>query len=105
VTFRVLRKLSMFLLAWGAAAVALADARVLVELKRPDGTAVTATVVLTRGEAKYRCDTDAAGRCTIKGVAGGVYQVTAEQPGRPATKAKTAVIPPSGDVKLIVNAE
>lgn len=95
----------MFLLVWGTAGVALADASVLVELRRPDGSAVAATVVLTKGETTYRCDTDAAGRCVINGVAGGVYQVTSEQTGKPASKGKTAVIPPSGEVKLIVNAE
>jgi hypothetical protein len=89
---------------WGIASHAAADASVLVELKRADGSPVAAVVVLTKGETKYRCDTDPAGRCVIKGVAGGVYQVTAEQAGK-AGKPKTAVIPPNGEVKLIVNAE
>ncbi|HEY6878700.1 MAG TPA: carboxypeptidase-like regulatory domain-containing protein [Polyangiales bacterium] len=104
-TSRGLRKLSFTLLAWGFAASAAADASVVVELKRADGTPVAAAVVLTKGETKYRCDTDANGRCVIKGVAGGMYQVTAEQAGKTPSKPKTAVIPPSGEVKLIVNAE
>ncbi|HEX5660439.1 MAG TPA: hypothetical protein VFX59_24760 [Polyangiales bacterium] len=89
---------------WSVASLASADASVVVELKRADGSPVAAVVLLTKGESKYRCDTDAAGRCTIAGVAGGVYQVTAEQGGKPG-KPRTAVIPPSGEVKLIVNAE
>jgi hypothetical protein len=90
---------------WSIASLASADASVLVELKRADGSPVAAAVVLTKGETTYRCGTDDAGRCVIKGVVGGVYQVTAEQPGKPASKPKTAVIPPSGEVKLIVNAQ
>jgi hypothetical protein len=105
VTSRVLRKLSFMLLAWGVASSALADASVIVELKRADGSPVAAAVVLTKGDIKYRCDTDQAGRCTIKGVAGGVYQVSAEQAGKPPGKPKPAMIPPNGEVKLIVNAE
>lgn len=85
-------------------APAAADAVVIVELKRADGSAAEGTVELTKGETKHRCSTDKAGRCAIRGVAGGVYAVTVEQEGRPATKGKTAVIPPSGEVKLIVNA-
>ena len=83
---------------------AAADAVVIVELKRPDGSNAEGTVQLTKGETKHRCTTDKAGRCEIRGVAGGVYTVSVEQQGRPAPKEKTAVIPPSGEVKLIVNA-
>lgn len=81
-----------------------ADAVVIVDLKRPDGSSAEGTVQLTKGEAKHRCTTDKSGRCEIRGVSGGVYTVTVEQPGRPSPKEKTAVIPPSGEVKLIVNA-
>ncbi len=92
------------LLVWSFASLAWADASVVVELKRADGSPVAASVVLSKGDTKYRCETDQAGRCVIAGVAGGIYQVTAEQAGK-AGKPKTAVIPPSGEVKLIVNAE
>jgi hypothetical protein len=102
---RALQKLSFTLVVWSVASLAAADASVLVELKRADGRPVSAAVVLTKGETRYRCDTDQAGRCVIKDVAGGIYQVTAEQDGRPPGKPRTAVIPPSGEVKLIVNAE
>lgn len=94
-----------FALVWLLASAALAEASVVVELKRADGTPVAATVVLSKGESSYRCDTDEGGRCVIRGVAGGIYQVRAELPGRQPGKPKTAVIPPSGEVKLIVNAE
>ncbi|MET0286115.1 MAG: carboxypeptidase-like regulatory domain-containing protein [Polyangiales bacterium] len=90
---------------WSIASLASADASVVVELKRADGSPVAAAVVLTKGETQHRCTTDDAGRCVIKGVAGGIYQVIAEQPGKPPAKPKTAVIPPNGEVKLIVNAQ
>ncbi len=76
----------------------------IVELRRPDGTSAEGTVQLSRGELKHRCMTDKAGRCELRGVAGGAYTVSVEQPGRAAPKEKTVVIPPSGEVKLIVNA-
>jgi hypothetical protein len=83
---------------------ARADATVVVELKRPDGSSAEGTVQLTRGDAKHRCTTDKAGRCALSGVLGGMYTVSVEQPGKPGPKDKTVVIPPSGEVKLIVNA-
>jgi hypothetical protein len=82
---------------------ALADATVIVELRRPDGSSTDGTVQLTKGEAKHQCTTSG-GRCALGGVAGGVYTVTVEQAGQPASKQKSVVIPPSGEVKLIVNA-
>jgi hypothetical protein len=83
---------------------ARAEATVVVELKRPDGSAAEGNVQLTKGDSKYRCSTDKAGRCELRGVAGGIYTVNVEQQGRPGPKEKTVVIPPSGEVKLIVNA-
>jgi hypothetical protein len=83
---------------------ALAEATVVVELKRPDGSAAEGTVQLTQGASKHRCSTDKSGRCALSGIAGGVYVVNVEQPGKPPPKDKTVVIPPSGEVKLIVNA-
>jgi hypothetical protein len=60
-------------------------------------------VELTKGDSKHRCTTDK-GRCEIKGVAGGQYTVGVVQTGKPSPKPKTVMIPPSGEVKLIVNA-
>jgi len=85
-------------------AAALADATVVVELKRPDGSTAEGVVQLHKGETHLRCTTDKAGRCELRGVVGGIYTVSVEQAGRPAPKDKTVVIPPSGEVKLIVNA-
>jgi hypothetical protein len=87
-----------------SARAARADATVVVELKRPDGSSAEGTVQLRKGEAKARCTTDKAGRCSLSGIAGGVYTVSVAQPGKPSPKDKTVVIPPSGEVKLIVNA-
>ncbi len=93
-----------FLFSLALASPASADAVVIVDLKRPDGSSAEGTVQLTKGDVKHRCTTDKSGRCEIRGVAGGMYTVTVEQPGRPSPKEKTAVIPPNGEVKLIVNA-
>jgi hypothetical protein len=81
-----------------------AEATVVVELKRPDGSCAEGTVQLTKGDTRYRCNTDKAGRWVLRGVAGGMYTVSVEQSGRAAPKDKSVVIPPSGEVKLIVNA-
>jgi hypothetical protein len=86
------------------ASTALAEATVIVEVKRPDGTSAEGTVQLTKGDTRYTCSTGGQGRCTIPGVVGGMYGVTVQQGDRPATKPKSVVIPPSGEVKLIVNA-
>lgn len=83
--------------------IAYADATVVVEVKRPDGSAADGVVQLTQGASRLRCTTTK-GRCEIKGVAGGVYTVELEQAGRPASRPKTVMIPPSGEVKLIVAA-
>jgi len=97
------RFLSALALCFVLTSTASADAVVIVELKRPDGTAADGNVQLTKGEAKHRCSTKG-GRCEIRGVQGGMYIVSVEQEGRPAPKDKSVVIPPSGEVKLIVNA-
>lgn len=84
-------------------ATAFAEATVVVELRQPSGATAEGTIQLTKGDIKLRCTTDKAGRCTLQGVVGGVYTVAVEPVGRPAPKEKSVVIPPSGEVKLIVN--
>ncbi len=98
-----IRSLLLSALLWSVAGVALAEATVIVELRTPDGAPTDGTVELTKGEAKYGCTTQK-GRCEIKGVPGGMYNVAVSQGDKPASKAKSAMIPPSGEVKLIVNA-
>jgi hypothetical protein len=75
----------------------------VVEVKRPDGSPADGVVQLTRGDTKLRCTTSK-GRCEIKGVDGGSYSVEFEQAGRPVGKPRSVMIPPSGEVKLIVAA-
>jgi hypothetical protein len=82
---------------------ARADASVLVEVKRSDGSTADGTVRLSKGETRLQCVT-AKGRCELKNVPGGAYSVELEQAGKPAGKAKTVMIPPAGQVKLIVAA-
>jgi hypothetical protein len=88
---------------WLAAGTALADASVLVEVKRSDGSSADGTVRLIKGETKLQCATSK-GRCEIKNVPGGAYSVELEQAGKPAGKPKSVMIPPGGEVKLIVAA-
>jgi hypothetical protein len=82
---------------------ALADATVVVDLKTAEGSPVDGTVELKKGDAKFRCTTQK-GHCEIKGVPGGMYTVEVSQADKPSPKPKTVMIPPSGEVKLIVNA-
>ncbi len=98
-----IRPLVFAALVWSVAGVAFAEATVIVELKAADGSPVDGTVELTKGDAKHRCTTEK-GRCEIKAVPGGMYNVEVSQGDRPAPKPKSVMIPPSGEVKLIVNA-
>lgn len=84
--------------------LARADALVLVTLRRSDGTPVAGTVQLTRGAETHRCSTDAEGHCELRGVTGGAYTVTVRQREKQAPKPRTVMVPPTGEVKLIVNA-
>lgn len=85
------------------ASFASADAKVIVELKTPDGASAEGTVELKKGDARHSCTTQK-GRCEISGVGGGMYTVEVKQEGKPPPKPKQVMIPPSGEVKLIVNA-
>ena len=85
------------------AGTALAEATVIVDLKAADGSAVDGTVELKKGDTKFRCSTQK-GHCEIKGVPGGMYSVEVSETQKAPPKAKSVMIPPSGEVKLIVNA-
>ncbi len=87
----------------GTAQVASADATVTVELKSPAGASVDGSVVLVKGETRFRCTTDK-GRCEIRSVPGGMYSVEVTVPGKPSPKPKQVMIPPAGEAKLVVNA-
>lgn len=81
----------------------MAEATVIVELKTADGSPTDGTVELKKGDARHRCTTQQ-GRCEIKGVPGGMYTAEVTQADKPSPKPKSVMIPPSGEVKLIVNA-
>jgi hypothetical protein len=83
---------------------AYADASVIVELKRPDGALADGVVRLTKGDIKLECTTQK-GRCQLSGVSGGTYNVEVVQADKPAAKSKRVMIPPTGEVKLIVAAQ
>ena len=100
-----LRSLLSVLLIVAVPRVALADAVVVVTLRAADGSRVAGTVQLSRGETKHGCTAGPDGRCEIRGVAGGAYTVTVEPAaGRPSPKPRSVMIPPTGEVKLMVNA-
>lgn len=84
--------------------LARADAAVIVELKRADGSSADGTVLLTKGDTKLECKTQN-GRCQLSGVPGGTYSVEVIQADKPASKPKRVMIPPAGEVKLIVAAQ
>ena len=83
---------------------ALAEALVIVELKRADGSSAEGTIRLSKGETKLECKTQN-GRCQIAAVPGGSYSVEVVQTDKPAGKPKRVMIPPAGEVKLIVAAQ
>jgi len=87
----------------GSATVAYAEATVTVELKGTGGASVDGSVVLVKGETRFRCTTDK-GRCEMRGVPGGMYSVEVTVPGKPSPKPKQVMIPPAGEAKLVVNA-
>ena len=82
---------------------ARADATVVVELKTKEGAATDGVVELQQGEKRHACTTKA-GTCELTGVAGGMYTVVVKVPNQPSPKPKQVMIPPSGEVKLVVNA-
>jgi hypothetical protein len=82
---------------------ALADAKVIVELRGKDGAPADGTVQLTKGDSRHSCTTKA-GRCTIASVPGGLYTVEVKVPDKPSPKPKQVMIPPSGEARLVVNA-
>jgi hypothetical protein len=84
--------------------VAHAEASVIVELKRADGSSADGVVQLSKGDAKLSCTTQK-GRCQIASVPGGTYSVEVVQADKPAGKPKRVMIPPAGEVKLIVAAQ
>jgi hypothetical protein len=87
----------------GLPSLVRAEAVVVVELKRADGSLADGVVRLSKGEIKFECTTQK-GRCQLAGVPGGTYSVEVVQGDKPANKAKRVMIPPAGEVKLIVAA-
>ena len=82
-----------------------AQARVLVEVRNPDGGKVNGQVTLSAtGDTnkKFTCRTSG-GRCTISGVPGGRYVVVFRPNKGKAGSPQQAMIPPDGEVKLRVS--
>ena len=95
--------LVMGVLMASAPSLAYAEATVVVELKGQGGAQVDGTVELVKGETRHRCTT-VKGHCELRGVGGGMYEVRVSDTKKPPPKGKQVMIPPSGEVKLVVNA-
>lgn len=96
-------------IAWAAllsalSGVALAQAKVVVELKDAAGKPTDGEVSLHNkaGEKVAACKTDA-GTCEMPGVAGGNYEVRVVPVKGAAPKPRSAMIPPEGTATLIVS--
>lgn len=83
---------------------ALAEAKVVVELKDAAGKAANGEVSLytKTGEKIATCKTTD-GRCEMSNVAGGNYEVRVVPTTGAAPKPRSAMIPPDGTAKLIVS--
>ena len=83
---------------------ALAEAKVVVELKDASGKPADGEVSLhtKAGERVAGCKT-AAGQCEMSNVAGGNYEVRVVPKAGAAPKPRSAMIPPEGTAKLIVS--
>jgi hypothetical protein len=84
-------------------APAYADAVVTVQLKDPQGQPADGKVTLAGADGKPVASCSAqAGRCDMHGVAGGSYTVTVEPAKGAAPKPRKVMIPPIGNVSLLV---
>ena len=83
---------------------ALAEAKVVVELKDSAGKSAEGEVGLytKTGERVAACKTNA-GRCEMASVAGGNYEVRVVPAVGAAPKPRSAMIPPDGTATLIVS--
>lgn len=89
--------------AWGLTSGALADATLVVELRAKGGKPADGTVALLRdGDSVERGCTTQHGRCEIRDVPGGAYRVGVSRDKKAVAKPKDVMIPPEGEVKLIV---
>jgi len=85
--------------------LALAEATVSVEVRSAKGQRAEGTVTLeARGASRRFTCTTRAGRCRIQGVPGGRYVVRLAPKEGKAPPPRTVVIPPQGEVSLIVSA-
>lgn len=91
-------------LALGVARSASAQATVQVQVRTPDGKVANGKVVLEgRGEERRYSCTTREGKCSIEGVPGGRYEVRLEPRSGEAPPPRKVMIPPSGEVTLIVS--
>lgn len=88
------------------AGVALAQARVLVEVRNPGGIIADGELTLTAqsGGATFVCRT-VAGSCELNGVPGGPYTATLRPVNGEPPAPRTVMIPPSGRVTLRVSTQ
>src|SRR5688572_14460066 len=85
----------------GFTSLALAQARVVVEVRNPGGIIADGELTLTAvsGGATFSCRT-VAGTCELSDVPGGQYTATLRPANGNPPAPRTVVIPPSGRVTL-----
>ena len=90
----------------GVASTAWADARVTVTLRDKAGAAAEGRVALLdeAGKEVAACET-AKGKCEMSGVKGGTYRAEVRPRSGPPPKPREVMIPPTGDVSLIVSTQ
>lgn len=96
------RRAALPLLFWLLPALALADAALVVRIG-PSVPGREATVIVRDGDREIgRCHTDH-GSCRIEGIDGGRFTVVARADDGTETAPRTVVVPPSGEVTLILS--
>ncbi|NLE48031.1 MAG: carboxypeptidase regulatory-like domain-containing protein [Sandaracinaceae bacterium] len=84
---------------------AVAQARVIVEVRGAEGAADGLTVELSPadGGRSFRCTTSK-GKCSIDGVPGGRYRAKIIREGEGGPRPRSVMIPPSGEVTVVLPA-
>lgn len=102
---KILHAALAFAVAFGPAALAHADALVVVQVRAADGSPVDGRVVLegAEGQALHECTTRE-GECRMEGVPGGRYTARFEPREGESPAPTRVVVPPAGRVVLRVAA-
>lgn len=98
-----MRQLLLVLCLLAVPLAALAQSRVIVEVRTPEGDVADGKVTLeaVKGGERHSCTTTR-GRCVLEGVPGGKYMAKLEPAKGEAPAPRRVMIPPSGEVTVHV---